>query len=82
VNAYEYPEEDRQRYIVGIGCPATDTHLVLSEDDNPLHTTFLSVYPHLFGICTTGTDQARTYQGVVAGHKKNLAMPSLGRIGL
>ena len=54
------------------------TYLFLSKMYITIHTAILQVYTHMLRICTTGSHQAWSFQGVVSGYQTYLKMSSMG----
>ena len=55
------------------GC-LTDTNLVIPEVYLSIHSTIMSVYSHMFGICPTGTEETRTDKRIRVGDMEDLTM--------
>ena len=67
---------------MGTDVAAVAAHSVLPEMYHPLYTTLMPVHTYVFGICATGTAEARTFQRTGTGRLENTTVQPLGRVGI
>jgi len=60
--------------VTSDGVAVIVAHPLLPESYQSVYSSLMPFYAHLFRICPTGAEEARTFQGYGVGHLEDIKM--------